>query len=102
IHKREHPEMILGIIGCMAERDGIDMTRRYPQVDLMCGPGELDKVPTLVDNVLKTSLLRRGGVKNAQVALQGNSQRRSKTLAAAEDQLELIDLSRSFSPSEHT
>jgi tRNA-2-methylthio-N6-dimethylallyladenosine synthase len=97
-HKRERPDVVLGVIGCMAERDGLDMVKRYPQIDLLCGPGELDKVPMLIDNVRKTTLGERGGAAAANVALQGNTHRRSGTLAAAEDQLELIDLSRSFSP----
>jgi tRNA-2-methylthio-N6-dimethylallyladenosine synthase len=100
VHKRDRPAVILGVIGCMAERDGTDLVRKYPQIDLLCGPGELDKVPMLVDNALKTSLADRGGLRAAHVALQGNNQRRSQTLAAAEDQLELIDLARSFSPDE--
>ncbi|MCC7191952.1 MAG: MiaB/RimO family radical SAM methylthiotransferase [Phycisphaeraceae bacterium] len=98
--KRDRPEIILGIIGCMAERDGLDMVRKHPQVDLLCGPGELDKVPMLIDNVVKTNWEKRGGVRMAQSALQGNTHRRSSTLAAAEDQLEMLDLSRSFSPEE--
>ena len=44
---------VLGVIGCMAERDGTDMLRKHPQIDLLCGPGELDRVPMLVDNALK-------------------------------------------------
>ncbi|MCE9592258.1 MAG: radical SAM protein [Planctomycetes bacterium] len=99
--KKERPGVVLGVIGCMAERDGVDMTRRHPQIDLICGPGELDKVPMLIDNVMKTDPKRRGGKFNAQVALQGNMHRRSSTLAAAEDQLEMLDLSRSFDPDEH-
>ncbi len=95
IHKKERPGVVLGVIGCMAERDGADMIRRYPQIDLLCGPGELDKVPMLIDNAVKTRSL------DDRVALQGNTHRRSGTLAAAEDQLELLDLSRSFSPDEH-
>ncbi|XAL99758.1 MiaB/RimO family radical SAM methylthiotransferase [Phycisphaeraceae bacterium D3-23] len=105
-HKQEHPGVVLGVIGCMAERDGVDMTKRYPQIDLLCGPGELDKVPLLIDNVFKTKLPddanRRatpGGQPNNSlqtVALQGNTHRRSSTLSAASDKLELIDLSRSF------
>ncbi|MEE9404566.1 MAG: MiaB/RimO family radical SAM methylthiotransferase [Algisphaera sp.] len=95
-HKRERPEVILGVIGCMAERDGEDLMRRHPQVDLMCGPGELDKLPMLIDNQLKTQLCDRGGDTGPRMALQGGSSRRSGTLAAAEDQLELVDLSRAF------
>ena len=99
--KKSRPDIVLGVIGCMAERDGTDMVRRHPQIDLLCGPGELDKVPLLIDNVVKTTIDRRGGLRSAQSALQGNTHRRSATLAAAEDQLELLDLARSFSPDEH-
>lgn len=101
--KRDRPGVVLGVIGCMAERDGLDMARRHPQIDLLCGPGELDKVPMLIDNVVKTNWEKRGGfpgARRAQAALQGNTHRRSSTLAAAEDQLEMLDLSRSFSPDE--
>ena len=96
---------VLGVIGCMAERDGEALMRKHPQVDLLCGPGELDKVPMLIDNVLKTKHAADGdggtddtASSGQRVALQGNTHRRSGTLAAAEDKLELVDLSRSFSP----
>ncbi|MEM1447306.1 MAG: radical SAM protein, partial [Planctomycetota bacterium] len=97
---------VLGVIGCMAERDGEDLMRRHPQVDLLCGPGELDKVPMLIDNVMKTRVAAQEddfdaldpSVRAPQIALQGNTHRRSGTLSAAEDQLELVDLSRTFAP----
>jgi tRNA-2-methylthio-N6-dimethylallyladenosine synthase len=100
IHKRDRPHVVLGVIGCMAERDGRDLIRRHPQVDLLCGPGELDKVPMLIDNALKTDRRQERGLAGAQVALQGNTHRRSQTLDATGDQLEMLDLSRSFSPDE--
>ncbi|MHC4948683.1 MAG: radical SAM protein, partial [Planctomycetota bacterium] len=86
--------MILGVIGCMAEREGPDLVRRFPRIDLLCGPGELDRLPLLIDNAFKA-----GSVDLAdRIALQGSRSRRSTTLAAAEDNLELLDLSRSFDP----
>ncbi len=91
-HKRERPGFVLGVLGCMAERDGAEMLKRNPHVDILCGPAELDKLPLLIDNVMRTA--------QKAVALQGNSSRRSATLAAAEDSLELLDLSRSFSPTD--
>ncbi len=96
-HKKDRPGTVLGVIGCMAERDGIDMVRRHPQIDLLCGPGELNRLPMLIDNAVKTDPSRRGGVASAGLALAGDTHRRSSTLAAAEDELELLDLSRSFS-----
>jgi tRNA-2-methylthio-N6-dimethylallyladenosine synthase len=96
MRKKAGEQVILGVLGCMAERDGIDMLRRFPQVDLLCGPGELDRLPALIDNVRRTE----GAAREERVALAGNKSRRSTTLAAAEDHLELLDLSRAFDPSE--
>lgn len=139
--KSAEPGLVIGVIGCMAERDGTNIFQRFPHVDVLCGPGELDKLPTLVHNAVVTGLTpspRRGegrgeginaGVavgeisrgdstsltphpnplpsgergpdfrpRQRQVALMGASVRRSSTLEAAEDTLELLDLSRSVSP----
>jgi len=103
--KAREPGLVVGVLGCMAERDGADLMRRMPVVDIMCGPGELDKLPMLLDNAVRTraSLVASGdgGRSAGQAALQGNASRRSATLAAAGDDLELLDLSRSISPTDH-
>ena len=145
--KKDEPSLVIGVIGCMAERDGTNIFNRFPHVDVLCGPGELDKLPALVHNAVVTNaplapspgtpgegwgegdferressavqnhphpnLLPFGSEpqgrrpeyrekepeKNRkQVALMGATSRRSSTLAAAEDTLELLDLSRSVSP----
>jgi tRNA-2-methylthio-N6-dimethylallyladenosine synthase len=115
VRKEGEPGLVVGVLGCLAERDGVDLIKRMPVVDILCGPGELDKLPSLLDNAVRTreSLLSEAGPGSVgetdanghprltsarQVALQGNSSRRSGTLAAAEDSLELLDLSRSISP----
>src|SRR5215213_5312905 len=96
--KQSEPGLVIGVIGCMAERDGVNIFKKYPHVDVLCGPGELDKLPGLVHNAAVTG---EGVVKKGrQVALMGATSRRSSTLAAAEDSLELLDLSRSISPGE--
>ncbi len=99
--KRLDPTLVIGVIGCMAERDGNDIFRKFPHVDLLCGPGELDKLAALVHNAAVTNTNRDGPAGNPsagkQVALAGSTARRSGTLAAAEDHLELLDLSRSIS-----
>ena len=99
--KRAGEELILGVIGCMAERDGLDLFRRHPQVDLMCGPGELDRLPQLIDNVRRTQVAQRFELTEPlaiadRSALAGNRSRRSATLSAAQDNLESLDLSRAF------
>jgi len=107
IRKQSEPGLVVGVLGCMAERDGTSLIKRMPVVDLLCGPGELDKLPDLLDNAVRTraSLVaddpeaawspRKSA---AQVALQGGASRRSATLAAAADSLEMLDLSRAISP----
>ena len=103
--KADKPEMVVGVLGCMAERDGTDLMNRMPVVDVMCGPAELDKLPSLIDNAVRTrESLVAGDPQSASLksvkasALQGSASRRSGTLAAAEDSLEYLDLSRSVSP----
>jgi len=110
LRKQREPHIVVGVLGCMAERDGEDLIKRMPVVDIMCGPGELDKLPGLLDNAVRTrdSLLAdqeperptAAGTSARQVALQGNTSRRSGTLAAAQDTLELLDLSRAISPND--
>jgi tRNA-2-methylthio-N6-dimethylallyladenosine synthase len=98
VRRRNGAKTILGIIGCMAEREGPDLMRRFPAIDLMCGPGELDKLPLLIDNAFRTEAVDRA----ERIALQGNTARRSATLSAATDNLEMLDLSRAFDPDRST
>src|SRR6476660_942707 len=94
--KANEPDLVIGVIGCMAERDGTNLFKRHPHVDVLCGPGELDKLATLVHNAVivnaeGTEALRHEGTKGRQVALMGAAVRRSSTLEAAEDHLEFLD-----------
>ncbi|HEX8521647.1 MAG TPA: tRNA (N6-isopentenyl adenosine(37)-C2)-methylthiotransferase MiaB [Tepidisphaeraceae bacterium] len=106
--KKARPDLIVGVIGCMAEREGAKLFGRFPHVDILCGPGELDKLPSMVHNAVVTgegksdeaSAQRSDEANKRQVALMGATSRRSSTLAAAEDSLELLDLSRAISPSD--
>ncbi len=94
VWKKQGHQVVLGVIGCLAEREGASLMRKHPQVDLMCGPGELDRLPMLIDNAIKTESVALAD----RVALQGNRSRRSSTLSAVDDNLELLDLSRAFDP----
>ncbi len=106
LRKVRQPSLVVGVLGCMAERDGTSLVRRMPVVDILCGPAELDKLPALIDNAVRTreSLTADDPgaalASAAQIALAGGSSRRSATLAAAADSLELLDLSRSLSPTD--
>jgi tRNA-2-methylthio-N6-dimethylallyladenosine synthase len=49
--KTTHPEKIIGVLGCMAQKDQELILRRAPFVDLVVGPGQLHQVPELVERV---------------------------------------------------
>ena len=76
--KRDRRRVVLGLIGCLAEREGTPLLSRFPQIDLLCGPGELDRLPMLIDNALKTETVEAAD----RVALAGNRSRRTATLGA--------------------
>jgi tRNA-2-methylthio-N6-dimethylallyladenosine synthase len=46
--KREHPNKVIGVLGCMAQKDQGLIFKRAPYVDLVIGPGQLHQVPALV------------------------------------------------------
>ena len=46
--KRENPEKIIGVMGCMAQKDQQIIFDRAPYVDLIVGPGQLHQIPELV------------------------------------------------------
>ena len=90
--ENDRPDLIVGVLGCMAEREGKGIVDRMKKVDIVCGPSNLDQVPMLIEN----AMLNRG----PQLSLAGHNSRRSRTLQAAEDNLEALDLSRAFSPAD--
>jgi tRNA-2-methylthio-N6-dimethylallyladenosine synthase len=52
--KKKNPNMVVGILGCMAERLRKDLLEDGSIVDLIVGPDEYRKVPHLIDNALET------------------------------------------------
>lgn len=53
-YKKNHPERIIGILGCMAERLKNELLEREKIVDLIVGPDEYRKLPDLIENVFET------------------------------------------------
>ncbi len=48
-HVKEHrPGTIIGVLGCMAQKDRHKIFRRAPHVDLVVGPGRLGQLPVLL------------------------------------------------------
>jgi tRNA-2-methylthio-N6-dimethylallyladenosine synthase len=53
-YKKKNPKLIVGIIGCMAERLKRDLVTKKGVVDLVLGPDEYRKLPSLIDNLIDT------------------------------------------------
>ncbi len=93
--KQKKPEMVIGVIGCMAERDPDGIFDKMPHVDLVCGPGELNKVPALIDEVR--------GRRTRAIALAQSLSRKSTPLQRALefDSVEALDLARTPGPDQN-
>ncbi len=53
-HMRLHPQKVLGVLGCMAQKDQELILRRAPHVDIICGTGQLSRLPELIDEVQRS------------------------------------------------
>jgi tRNA-2-methylthio-N6-dimethylallyladenosine synthase len=47
-HMRRHPDKVLGVLGCMAQKDQHKIRRRAPHVDIVCGTGQLARLPEMI------------------------------------------------------
>jgi tRNA-2-methylthio-N6-dimethylallyladenosine synthase len=65
--KQEYPEKIIGVIGCMAQKDQQRIFERAPYVDLVVGPGQLHQVPRLIREIAS------GAGRQMQVSLDRTS-----------------------------
>jgi tRNA-2-methylthio-N6-dimethylallyladenosine synthase len=50
--KEQQPQTIIGVLGCMAQKDQQRIFKRAPHVDLVVGPGQLQQLPQLLQRVL--------------------------------------------------
>src|SRR3954468_23793449 len=59
--KLAEPHLVIGVIGCMAEREGKGMFNRHPPVDILGGPRGADQLPALVHNAVLTNATHHAG-----------------------------------------
>jgi len=66
--KRHRPNQVIGVFGCMAQKDQELIFQRAPHVDMVVGTGQLAEIPRLVSEsrrdrkrALAVSLARTGG-----------------------------------------
>jgi len=49
--KAQNPNLVIGVCGCMAQKEAPEIRRRAPYVDLVVGTGQIDRIPALVERV---------------------------------------------------
>ena len=53
--KEKNPELILGVLGCMAQNEGDRIFKRMPHVNLICGTRMFSKLPELLEEINGTN-----------------------------------------------
>lgn len=73
--KRRKPELTIGVLGCMAQKDQDRILKRAPHVDVVVGPGQLGRVSELLDQAreqdtpqMAVSLPRTAGTRETVTA----------------------------------
>jgi len=73
--KERNPDLAIGVLGCMAQKDQQQILKRAPHVDVVIGPGQLARVPELLAQAkeqktpqLAVSLPRTAGTKDEVTA----------------------------------
>jgi tRNA-2-methylthio-N6-dimethylallyladenosine synthase len=56
--KRHNPQAVIGVLGCMAQKDQHRIAERAPHVDLIVGPGQLAEVPRLIEEARRSRRLQ--------------------------------------------
>lgn len=69
--KEHHPHKIIGVLGCMAQKDQKLILDRAPFVDLVVGPGQLHQIPRLLEEIAA------GGRQRIEVSLDRAAASRS-------------------------
>ena len=69
--KRERPELVIGVTGCMAQRMGETLFERAPYVDLVMGPDGYRGLPDALENLEAYRLDRESNsrIRGAQLAI---------------------------------
>ncbi len=60
-HRKHHPDLVLGVTGCMAQRLGSELIDTTTGVDFVSGPDTYRDLPTLVESI-QTDSVQRGQV----------------------------------------
>ncbi|MCL4513604.1 MAG: tRNA (N6-isopentenyl adenosine(37)-C2)-methylthiotransferase MiaB [Candidatus Eremiobacteraeota bacterium] len=51
-NKRKNPNLIIGVIGCLSQKDGSNFLKRFPYIDLVLGTYKHGRLPYLIQEVI--------------------------------------------------
>jgi tRNA-2-methylthio-N6-dimethylallyladenosine synthase len=91
-HLHRHPEKVLGVLGCMAQKDQELIMRRAPHVDIICGTGQLAQLPEMIAEA------QRSGKPQVALSLDRNEGSRHEVSASFESYDPMRDPSMRPSP----
>lgn len=77
-HKKRHPSKVIGVLGCMAQKDQELIRKRAPHVDIVCGTGQLARLNELIAEVERT------GTPQLALSLERNAASRHEVEASFE------------------
>lgn len=83
-------DVIVGVLGCMAERAGTALLKKNPHIDLMAGPSELDRIPGLLNNLVTERANNRQAERALALSDFGDKKARAR-YDAPQDRLEALD-----------
>jgi len=52
--KRRNPDLVVGVMGCMAQNRGTDLLDRLPDLDLLVGTQKFHQIPDHLDHIMET------------------------------------------------
>jgi tRNA-2-methylthio-N6-dimethylallyladenosine synthase len=71
--KRRRPNCVIGVMGCMAQKDQELIFQRAPHVDLVVGTGQLGEIPRLIEEVRASRRSEDGGRRSEDGGIRESS-----------------------------
>ena len=51
--KKSNPDLVLGVCGCMAQKEGRKLVEKFPQIDLVCGTHRFGEIARIVRQAIE-------------------------------------------------
>lgn len=90
--KEKGEELVVGVLGCMAERSNDELVRKRPFIDVLVGPSKINDTLRLVESALSTKKLKTQKSLSYFVKRKGQGD----ALLSPFDDLEALDASRTL------